>query len=71
MPDTTGITSDLLNRLRLGENHALDELISHACKRLRSLASRMLKTYPGVRRWEETEDVLQQALIRLCRALEA
>jgi RNA polymerase sigma factor (sigma-70 family) len=31
----------------------------------------MLRTYPGVRRWEQTDDVLQNALIRLCHALGA
>src|SRR5262249_37002486 len=30
-----------------------------------------LKGFPGVRRWEQTDDVLQNALLRLCRALEA
>jgi RNA polymerase sigma-70 factor (ECF subfamily) len=29
----------------------------------------MLKGYPGVRRWEQTDDVLQNALVRLDRAL--
>jgi RNA polymerase sigma-70 factor (ECF subfamily) len=29
----------------------------------------MLKRYPGVARWEQTDDVLQQALMRLDRAL--
>ncbi len=31
----------------------------------------MLRGYPGVRRWAQTDDVLQSALIRLLRALEA
>jgi RNA polymerase sigma factor (sigma-70 family) len=31
----------------------------------------MLGGYPGVGRWEQTDDVLQDALIRLCRALGA
>jgi RNA polymerase sigma-70 factor (ECF subfamily) len=30
----------------------------------------MLRSYPQVGRWEQTDDVLQNALIRLCRALE-
>lgn len=30
----------------------------------------MLRDFPGVKRWEETDDVFQTALIRLCRSLE-
>jgi RNA polymerase sigma-70 factor (ECF subfamily) len=63
-------TTTLLNRLRLGDVQARNELITHACERLRWLASRMLRDCPGVRRWEQTDDVLQNALVRLCRALE-
>ena len=29
----------------------------------------MLKGYPGVGRWEQTDDVLQNSLVRLDRAL--
>jgi RNA polymerase sigma-70 factor (ECF subfamily) len=29
----------------------------------------MLRDFPGVHRWEQTDDVLQNALMRLCRAL--
>jgi RNA polymerase sigma-70 factor (ECF subfamily) len=31
----------------------------------------MLRRYPHVGRWEQTGDVLQNALLRLCRALDA
>jgi RNA polymerase sigma-70 factor (ECF subfamily) len=30
----------------------------------------MFRTFPSLRRWEETSDVFQNASIRLCRALE-
>jgi RNA polymerase sigma factor (sigma-70 family) len=71
MPDSAGETSRLLDLLRLGDEQAQSQLIAHACERLRRLTSRMLRNYPGVRRWEETDDVFQNAVIRLCRALEA
>jgi RNA polymerase sigma-70 factor (ECF subfamily) len=29
----------------------------------------MLRDFPGVHRWEQTDDVLQNAVVRLCRAL--
>jgi RNA polymerase sigma-70 factor (ECF subfamily) len=60
-----------LARLRSGDAGAKAAVIECACERLRHLARRLLGEYPGVRRWEETDDVLQQALIRLDRALDA
>jgi RNA polymerase sigma-70 factor (ECF subfamily) len=60
-----------LDRLRAGDASARDELLTMACERLRRLARKMLRGYPGVRRWEQTDDVLQNAAVRLCRALEA
>jgi RNA polymerase sigma factor (sigma-70 family) len=63
-------TGQLLDQLRAGDGEARSRLIAHACERLRCLARRMLKGYPGVQRWEQTDDVLQNALLRLCRALE-
>jgi RNA polymerase sigma-70 factor (ECF subfamily) len=69
--DPAGETAMLLDLIRLGDGQARSRLIAHACERLRRLTSHMLRTYPGVRRWEQTDDVLQNSLIRLCRALEA
>ena len=45
-------------------------LVSLACNRLTPPARKMLRGYPGVARWEQTDDVLQDASLRLCRALE-
>ncbi len=65
----TGETTNLLHRLRAGDERARGALIEHASAQLRRLASRMLQGFPGVGRWEQTDDVLQNALIRLHRAL--
>jgi RNA polymerase sigma-70 factor (ECF subfamily) len=59
----------LLDRLGGGDEGARSELIEHACERLRRLSRKMLKGFPGVKRWEETDDVLQNVLIRLHRSL--
>lgn len=59
----------LLDRFLADEPGAFDELIEHASLRLRSLARKMLARYPHVRRWEETDDVMQAAMIRLHRSL--
>lgn len=45
------------------------ELISRASYRLETLARRMLRNYPRLRRWEQTGDVLQNSLLRLHHAL--
>ena len=45
------------------------EIIEHACERLERLTRKMLNGYRKVKRWEETGDVLQNAMIRLHRSL--
>jgi RNA polymerase sigma factor (sigma-70 family) len=60
---------DLLHRLRAGDDSARDRLIALAQGRFVALARAMLRRYPHVRRWEETDDLLQAALMRLHRGL--
>ncbi len=60
-----------LDRLQAGDHSARAELLGYACERLRRLTRKMLQTYPRVKRWELTDDVLQNALIRLWAALQA
>src|SRR5262245_23695792 len=60
-----------LDRFRRGDHEAGRELLARSCQRLGQLAHVMLRSYPRVRRWEETADVVQSALLRLQRALEA
>lgn len=66
-----GHTTKLQNWLAIGRqgNDVLDEIIEHACERLRLLTHKMLRSYPRVRRWSETDDVLQNAMMRLHRSL--
>jgi len=60
---------DLLDRLRAGDGSARDRLIALAQSRFVALARAMLRRYPHVRRWEQTDDLLQAALLRLHRSL--
>jgi RNA polymerase sigma factor (sigma-70 family) len=46
-----------------------DELLALATERMRVIAHRMLMGFPQVRRWEDTDDVVQNAALRLHRAL--
>jgi RNA polymerase sigma factor (sigma-70 family) len=65
-----GHTTQLQNWLSvLEQDDVRSQIIEHTCDRLRGLARRMLRGFPGVRRWSETDDVLQSALIRLHRSL--
>src|SRR5262245_13393088 len=68
--DECGRRRDWRSRVQQGEPEAWAGLASHALERLRRLARRMLRQHPAVRRWEQTDDVLQNALLRLQRALQ-
>jgi RNA polymerase sigma-70 factor (ECF subfamily) len=60
-----------VERYRLGDPAARDELITRVQDRLRRLTHQKLRTWPHLQRWVETDDVLQGALVRLHRALQA
>jgi RNA polymerase sigma factor (sigma-70 family) len=63
--------AECLQRLERGDLSARDQILEVCSNRLRALAHRMLGRYPGVRRWEDTDDVFQNAAMRLHRALGA
>jgi RNA polymerase sigma-70 factor (ECF subfamily) len=72
MAETVGHTTKLqqcLELARQGNAEAREEIIAHTCERLRKLTRKMLKGYPGVGRWSQTDDVLQNAMLRLHRSL--
>jgi len=72
MPESESIlVQQCLDRVRVGEDAAWDDLLSVAGRRLERLARHMLRDFPGVRRWEQTGDVAQGAAIRLQRAIRA
>jgi RNA polymerase sigma-70 factor (ECF subfamily) len=71
MPDEPTVRLQrCLERLQRGDESARKELLEAACDRLAQLTRAMLRGYRRLKRWEETDDVLQGALIRLHRALE-
>src|SRR4051794_9851123 len=55
-----------LDRLQAGEEAARAELLSCACERLRNLTRKMMRDYARLRRWEDSDDVVQNASMRLC-----
>src|SRR5437764_14249288 len=68
---TSVLVQGWLARLARGDSRARDELIRHSCGRLEALTRRMMRDYGRVRRWEDTGDVLQESVLRLCQALAA
>jgi hypothetical protein len=57
-------------RIRAGDRCAPDELLRATADRLERLTRKMLGRFPSVRRWEQTADVMQNASLRLLRALQ-
>ncbi len=68
--DFTEQTQALLDAGARGDDRAYDRLLARASDRLLGLARRMLRRYPHLQRWEQTDDVFQNAAIRLHRSLQ-
>jgi RNA polymerase sigma factor (sigma-70 family) len=47
-----------------------DGLVTVAIEHMRAVAHRMVKGFPQVRRWDETDDIVQGAALRLTRSLD-
>lgn len=67
--ESSEIIQGWLDRIQAGDESARARLFEAAGRRLERLARKMLRDHPSVGRWEEAEDVLQNALVRLDRAL--
>lgn len=72
MPDESLQTlqlQDWFRRMQAGDAAASEELLRAAGDRLERLARRMLRQFPNVRRCADTNDVFQEAILRLLRSL--
>jgi RNA polymerase sigma factor (sigma-70 family) len=67
--ETTQMLQLLLQRAGEGDAGAYNQLLERASARLLKMAQLMLRNYPHLRRWEQTDDVFQNAMIRLHRSL--
>jgi RNA polymerase sigma-70 factor (ECF subfamily) len=67
---TTQQVEQWIQRLRQGDREARDALLACAGDRLLRLTRKMLRLSADVRRWEQTDDVFQNSMLRLYRALE-
>src|SRR5262245_45754453 len=66
---TTIFLQAQLDRLRDGDDSAREALLEHSVERFRLLARKMFRKDDQLRRFDETDDVLQKTLIRLHKAL--
>jgi len=67
--DFDSVLLSKLAKLTLSDDEAMDSFIDHVSDRLRELTRTMLRAFPGVKKWEETDDVFQNAVLRLINAL--
>lgn len=71
-PDTVGFDTQLQNLIDLaidGDLSSKDALLAYAGERLLTLTRAMFRGFPSLHRWEQTDDVFQNSMIRLHRAL--
>ena len=59
----------LLEAIRRGDAGARETLLTYASDRLLILTRRMFRGRPALQRWEQTDDIFQNAMLRLHRAL--
>jgi RNA polymerase sigma factor (sigma-70 family) len=69
-PDHTTQIQALIDRLMAGDESARAELVQCTWDRLLRLTHHISMDFPPVRRWEQTDDIFQNASIRIWKALE-
>lgn len=69
--DSTTQLQLLIDQMNAGDPAGKALLLEHACDRLRRLTHKMLSDFSRVRPWEQTDDVLQNAMLRLLKALDS
>lgn len=70
LTQSTVAVQNCLDRLGRDEDAATRELLNVAMHRLRLISRKILADIPGIKRWESTDDLLQNALLRLWKAVE-
>lgn len=64
------VMQDCLDRWRAGDRAAADELLRLVISRLEQLARKMLRAFPNIRCHVDTDDVLQNSLLRFLHTLQ-
>ena len=69
--DQTTMLQGYIDKMLEGDDSYRQLLVDHSYRRLRLLVKKRMSLFPGVQRWEQTDDVLQQASMKLWKSLEA
>ncbi len=69
-PNSTAAVQSLLDRIREGDQPAIQVLLSATLERLRTLAKKIAGNIPRVKQFEQTDDLLQNSMVRLWKAFE-
>lgn len=69
-PNLTAVVQSLLNQIREGDQFSIQSLLSTTLDRLRLLAKKISGNIPQVKHFEQTDDLLQNSMIRLWKAFE-
>jgi RNA polymerase sigma-70 factor (ECF subfamily) len=69
--DSTTALQGLIDRLNAGDPTAVNALIGRACDRLRRLTHTVFRDFGRLHRLEDTDDVLNAAVLRLLRRLQS
>lgn len=67
--DNDAVLAESVARLATGDLSAREPILERCAERLRLLTRRMLRRFPEVHRHDDTDDVFQQAALRLHQAL--
>ena len=59
----------VISLARENPDEAMKELLQQSALKLKNLTRKMFHKFSGLRRWEETDDVFQNAMMRLNKAL--
>jgi len=70
LSEQTQAIESWVQKLKEGDDGAREQLLQLAADRLLHLTRRIKKDFAGIARWEETEDVFQQATLKLYTAME-
>lgn len=66
---TTALLEECIQRMNEGDEFARSELLNMASDRMLRITRRIMQDFQGVARWEQTDDVFQNAAIRLYQSL--
>lgn len=73
LPGTDSLVQDAIERLRRGDASAKNDLLAYARGQFERMARKMLRggtAWEKLRRWEQTDDVVQGLMMRMSTAIE-